>query len=171
MAGLPVLACFFGGATEKWSEGIVIALLGLFLLVAPPRFSLGPWANGILLALALCAAVAFLPARWFFEPAWRTALVNDFAVQLPSTLSPQPWLTLGCLISFLAGLSWVYFVTAEDLELRAVRLQLRLFAGGIVFSACSASHFIMQVRLCRFGIISAASVRSQIAIRPATFSA
>ena len=133
MAGLPVLACFFGGATEKWSEGIVIALLGLFLLVAPPRFSLGPWANGILLALALCAAVAFLPARWFFEPAWRTALVNDFAVQLPSTLSPQPWLTLDCLISFLAGLSWLYCVTAEDLELRAVRLQLRLFAGAIVF--------------------------------------
>jgi O-antigen ligase len=133
MAGLPVLACFLGGATEKWSEGIVIALLGLFLLGAPPRFSLGAWTNGILLALALCATVAFLPARWFFEPAWRTALINDFAIRLPSTLSPQPWLTLGCLISFLAGLSWLYCVTAEDLELRAVRLQLRLFAGGIVF--------------------------------------
>ena len=133
MAGLPVLACFLGGATEKWSEGIVIALLGLFLLAAPPRFSLGRWGNGILLALTLCVAVAFLPARWFFEPAWRTALVNDFRIQLPSTLSPQPWLTLGCLISFLAGLSWLYCVTAEDLELRAVRLQLRLFAGGIVF--------------------------------------
>jgi O-antigen ligase len=133
MAGLPVLACFLGGATEKWSEGIVIVLLGLFLLAAPPRFSLGPWANGILLALTLCAAVAFLPARWFFEPAWRTALVNDFRIQLPFTLSPQPWLTLGCLISFLAGLSWLYCVTAEDLELRAVRLQLRSFASGIVF--------------------------------------
>jgi O-antigen ligase len=133
IAGLPVLACFLGGATEKWGEGIVIALFGLFLLAAPPRFSLGPWANGILLALVLCAMVAFLPARWFFEPTWRTALVNDFAIQLPSTLTPQPWLTLGCLVSFLAGLSWLYCVTAEELELRAVRLQLRLFAGGIVF--------------------------------------
>ena len=34
---LPVLACFLGGATEKWSEGIVLALLGLILLVDPPR--------------------------------------------------------------------------------------------------------------------------------------
>ncbi len=37
LALLPVLACFLGGATEKWAEGIVIALLGLFLLVRPPR--------------------------------------------------------------------------------------------------------------------------------------
>ena len=40
---LPVLACFLGGATEKWSEGIVVALLGFILLVNPPRLSLG-WA-------------------------------------------------------------------------------------------------------------------------------
>ncbi len=132
MAGLPVLACFLGGATEKWSEGIVIALLGLFLLIAPPRFSLGGWANGILIALVACAAIAFLPANWFFQPAWRTALVNDFGIQLPPMLSPQPWITLGCLISFLAGLSWFYYVAAAELELRAVRLQLRLFAAGIV---------------------------------------
>ncbi len=132
MAGLPVLACFLGGATEKWSAGIVIALFGLFLLVAPPRFSLGAWANGILIALAACGAVAFLPAQWFFQPLWRAALVNDFGIQLPSTLTPQPWITLGCLISFLAGLSWFYYVAAAELELRAVRLQLRLFAGGIV---------------------------------------
>ena len=32
---LPVLACFIGGATQKWSEGIVVALLGLILLVHP----------------------------------------------------------------------------------------------------------------------------------------
>ena len=34
---LPVLACFLGGATEKWAEGIVIALLGLLLISNPPR--------------------------------------------------------------------------------------------------------------------------------------
>lgn len=143
VAGLPVLACFLGGATEKWSEGIVIAFFGIFLLIAPPRFSLGLFANAILLALAACAMVAFLPAGWFFQPAWRVALANDFAIQLPSTLSPQPWLTFGCLISFLAGLSWLYSVSSEDLELRAVRLQLRLFAGGMILlgALCLALFF------------------------------
>lgn len=132
---LPVLACFLGGATEKWSEGIVVALLGLILLVDPPRFSLGRVLNVILLAILAGAATAFLPEGWFFRPAWRLVLANDFGLSLPGTVSPQPWITLGCFVSFLAGLSWLYYVSTLDLELREVRQQLRLFAAGVVLLA------------------------------------
>jgi len=128
---LPVLACFFGGATVKWSEGIVVAFLGLMLLINPPRVSLGVWINATLFALLLCAATAFLPANWFLQPAWRTALVEDFGIQLPGTLSPQPWISLGCFLSFLAGLSCLYFVSTLDLDLRDVRSQMRTFAFGV----------------------------------------
>ncbi|HZE57550.1 MAG TPA: O-antigen ligase family protein [Chthoniobacterales bacterium] len=128
---LPVLACFFGGATVKWSEGIVVALFGAMLLINPPKVSLGWGINLTLLALLLCAATAFLPANWFLQPAWRTALVEDFGVILPGTLSPQPWISLGCFLSFLAGLTWLYYVSTLDLELRDVRTQLRTFAFGI----------------------------------------
>lgn len=132
---LPVLACFIGGATQKWSEGIVVALLGLILLVHPPKASLGLPMNAILLALLACAATAFLPANWFLQPAWRAALVDDFGISLPGTLSPQPWISLGCFLSFLAGLSWLYYVSALDLDLREVRTQLRIFAAGVVLLA------------------------------------
>ena len=135
LPALPVLACFLGGATAKWAEGIVVALLGLLLLVDPPRRSLGPFLNVIFVAILACAATAFLPAAWFSEPVWRQALVADFNVRLPGTVSPQPWMTLGCLISFLAALSWLYYMSALDLELRAVRSQLRLFAAGVVLLA------------------------------------
>src|SRR5438045_2242845 len=127
----PVLACCFGGATLKWSEGIIVALFGAMLLINPPKVSLGWGINLTLLALLLCAATAFLPANWFLQPAWRKALVEDFAVILPATLSPQPWISLGCFISFLAGLAWLYYVSTLDLELRDVRTQLRTFAFGI----------------------------------------
>src|SRR5438552_10647086 len=106
---LPVVACFLGGATVKWSEGIVVALFGLMLLIQPPKLSLGGTLNGILVALLACAATAFLPANWFLQPAWRTALTEDFGVALPGMLSPQPWISLGCFLSFLAGLSWLYY--------------------------------------------------------------
>ena len=129
---LPVLACFLGGATVKWSEGIVVALFGLMLLINPPKVSLGWGINLTLFALLLCAATAFLPANWFVQPTWRTVLVRDFGMVLPNTLSPQPWISLGCFLSFLAGLSWLYFVSTLDLELRDVRTQLRMFAFGIV---------------------------------------
>lgn len=139
---LPVLACFLGGATEKWSEGIIVALLGLILLVDPPRLSQGRGLNLILLAAVALAATAFFPADWFLQPAWRLILTRDFGISLPGTLSPQPWLSLGCFISFLAGLSWLYYVGALDLELREVRQYLRLFAAGIVLLAalCLALH-------------------------------
>lgn len=132
VALLPVLACFLGGATQKWEQGVVITVLAFCLLVRPPRFSLGAITNLVLFTLFILAAVAFLPAHWFFQPEWRAALVNNFAMQLPSTLTLQPWVTLGDLVSFAAGLSWLYVVSTQDLGLREVRFQLRLFASGIV---------------------------------------
>ena len=132
---LPVLACFLGGATQKWAEGIVVALLGLLLVANPPRFSLGAVVNGIVVALVACAAVGFLPAGWFLQPAWRQALANDFGITLPSTLSPQPWITLSCLLSMVAGLCWFYYTATQDLDARAARRQLRIFAGGVALLA------------------------------------
>jgi hypothetical protein len=132
---LPLLACFLGGATEKWAEGVVVSLLGLILLVDPPKLSLGRSLNLILLATVAFAATAFLPGSWFMQPEWRLALENDFGINLPSTLSPQPWISLGCFVSFLAGLSWLYYVSALDLDLREVRQQIRHFAVAVVLLA------------------------------------
>jgi O-antigen ligase len=135
VALLPVLACFLGGATQKWEEGLVITVLAMYLLMRPPQFSLGASTNLVLLTLFILASVAFLPARWFFQPEWRAALVNDLGIHLPSTLTPQPWITLSYLVTFVAGLSWLYIVCAQDLELHEVRFQLRLFTGGIAVLA------------------------------------
>src|SRR5213078_1974220 len=135
IALLPVLACFLGGTTQKWEEGLIITLLSLYLVVRPPRFSLGALTNVVFLILFILAAVALFPARWFFQPEWRAAFVNDFGIQLPSTLTPQPWITLSYLVSFAAGLSWLYVVSTQDLELREVRFQLRLFSCGIALLA------------------------------------
>ncbi|MDQ6624905.1 MAG: O-antigen ligase family protein, partial [Verrucomicrobiota bacterium] len=135
---LPLLACLLGGATEKWAEGIIVALLGVLLLARPPRLSLGLAVNTILVALLACAATAFLPASWFYLPTWRQALVHDFAVDVGSTLSPQPWLSLGCWLSFAAALSWLYLVATQELDTRGVRQQLRIFASGVALLAALA---------------------------------
>jgi hypothetical protein len=132
---LPVLACFLGGATEKWAEGIIVTFLGLLLLLNPPRFTHGPIFNGVLLALVGCTLIAFCPASWFSQPAWRQTLVQDFGIMLPTTVSPQPWMTTGCLLSFLAGVCWLYYVAGGDVEIRAARRQLRIFAIGVIVLA------------------------------------
>src|SRR2546423_4324077 len=135
LALLPVLACFLGGATQKWGEGIVVGLLGIYLLARPPRFSLGLAVNLVLLGLLICVALAFLPASWFFQPQWRATYINDFGIALPTTSGPQPWITATCLISFVAGLSWLYVVCSERLGLGEVRTALRLFTAGMALLA------------------------------------
>jgi O-antigen ligase/tetratricopeptide (TPR) repeat protein len=132
IALLPVFGVFLGGATSKWAEGIVVAFLGLFLIFQPPRRSLGWKINIVFVAFALCGLVSFLPQAWFFTPDWRSALQNDFGIKLPTTVTPQPWVTLGCFVSLIAALCWLYRVSAQELELRVARFQLRLFAAGIV---------------------------------------
>src|SRR5229473_7431976 len=144
IALLPVLACFLGGATQKWGEGIVVALLGLYLLANPPRFSLGLALNLVWRLLLEKKKVAFLPASWFFQPPWRASCVNDLGISLPTTLSPQPWMTLTCLLSLVAGLSWLYAVCAQQLELREARLQLRLFTAGVVVLAAICILFWLR---------------------------
>ena len=129
---LPVLACFLGGGTLKWEEGIVIAFLGLLLLLRPPRRSLGISLNCLFVIFIALGSLAFLPARWFFFPAWRAALINDFATTLPTTVSAQPWISGTCLVSLIAGAAWLYYVATSEAELRSVRSQLRLFVSGIV---------------------------------------
>src|SRR5215510_1550244 len=143
VALLPVLACFLAGATQKWEEGVVIAVLGFSLLVRPPRFSLGAITNLVLFTLFILATVAFLPARLFFQPKWREAFVSNVSIQLPSTLTPQPWITLGHVVSFAAGLSWLYVAATQDLHLREVRFQLRLFSSGIVLLAAICIAFYL----------------------------
>src|SRR5438132_6235716 len=143
LALLPVLAVFLGGATSKWAEGIIVAFFGAFLIFQPPRRSLGWKINATFLAFALCALVSYLPQSWFFTPDWRTALTNDFGIALPSSVTPQPWLTAGCFASLVAGLCWLYRVSAQELELRVVRFQLRLFAAGVVVIAAFSILFYL----------------------------
>lgn len=132
LAFLVVLASFLGGATQRWSQAIVIGGFALLLLVYPPRLSLGPVLNTLALLFLALAGVAFLPARWFVLPDWRVALTKDFSLQLPQTLSPQPWLTLDSLFTLIAGLAWIYYVAALHSDLRDVRRTARAFAGGMI---------------------------------------
>src|SRR5947209_10638070 len=98
-AALPVLACLLGGATQKWSEGIIVALLGLYLLFAPPRVSLGLATNLVLLAFFGLTLLGFVPSHYFFASTWRAAMLHDLNIALPATLSAQPWISGSCVVS------------------------------------------------------------------------
>ena len=150
LALVVVGASFLGGATQRWSEGITLGCFALLLLAAPPRLSLGPTLNTLALLFLALGAVAFLPARWFFLPHWRVALTNDLGLQLPATVSPQPWLALDCLLVLSAGLAWIYYVATLAFHLRDVRLAARLFAAGIIALASLCIYLYLTQRALPF---------------------
>jgi O-antigen ligase len=144
LAFLPLLAVVLGGATERWSQGIVLALLGAILVAAPPRFSLGWKLNCVVAGLAALALTGFLPARWFAWPAWRAAMVDDFGFILPSTLSPQPWLTAESGLLFLAGMSWLYLMATINWTAGQRARAGRIFGAGVV---ALAAVFLLLAKL------------------------
>ncbi len=147
---LVLFAAFLGGATQRWSEAIVIGCFALLLLLKPPRYSLGPILNTLALLFVAFALAAFLPARWFTLPLWRVALTKDLGVALPDTVSAQPWLTLDSLFVLLAGLAWIYYLVSFDAPLRDIRRSARFYSAGIIGLAALCIGLYLQHRALAF---------------------
>lgn len=131
-SALVLLAPFLGGSTERWSQGIVLLLLAVVVAAWPPRsFGFSRYARVALVIFCLLAATAFLPATWFGLPEWRQKLTGQLGVALPSTLSPQPWISTGCAVLLLAGLVWICWLASQSWGSG----EKRLLAGTFVLGA------------------------------------
>ena len=119
--GLSVLAPFLGGSTQLWAQATLCLGCGLLLVAAPPRRSLGFLPNLSFVALALLAAAAFLPEKWFPVDDLHASFAR-LGIPLPTTRSPQPWLSLQAACLFLLALAWAYYLVAFNWD-RRPRLQ------------------------------------------------
>ncbi len=109
IVGVTLLAPMLGGSTEVWSQALLSIIIGLLLLLAPPKKSLGWLPNVCFVALLLLALAAFLPSSWFPPDDRRRTLAN-FGIALPQTRSAQPWLTLQSSLVLVLGLAWAYYL-------------------------------------------------------------
>ncbi len=144
---LTALAPILGGSTKLWAAASLAAATGLLFLIAPPTRSLGRVPNIAFVALIALALVAFLPARWFPFPDWRSVL-ERLGARLPATVSAQPWLTFQSTLHFLLGLAWSYYLLAADWTLAARKKAWSFIALLIVglAGAITVANFL-QVRI------------------------
>ena len=110
---LVLLAPALGGSTAVWSQAIIALGAALVVIWDPPR----TWPSKRLIliagALVLMALACFLPSEWFGSQVWRAKLVVDRNFPLPSTLTPQPWLSLQWTLLLVSGLVWTCYLTAR----------------------------------------------------------
>lgn len=137
IVAVTLVALLLNGATTPGARQLVLILMAGTILLAPPESCHG-WRFGALVGLALASAcIAFLPASWFTLPAWRATVAGEIGIALPTTVSPQPWLSADAVCLFAAGLAWLYYLTSRrwtGLERR--RICHILAAVSITLGAC-----------------------------------
>jgi O-antigen ligase len=52
--------------------------------------------------------LSFIPQFYWPEPDWRSAAVEIFGINLPASLSIQPWVSFEAWLSAVAGFAWLY---------------------------------------------------------------
>ena len=101
-------AIFLAGGAPQGNLGVFLLCAGVALVLCPPRvrveWRLWAAAGGLI----FCAALSFLPARWWAVPQWRQAVAAAPAVALPGSITAAPgetafWLALLAL-SLVVGL-------------------------------------------------------------------
>ncbi len=129
-------AVFLVGGPQQGSLGVFFVCAGAVMVACPPRVRVD-WPLWIAAGgIVACGGLAFLPARWFHVPLWRSALASVPMVQLPSSVSPAPWATgfwLGVMaITALTGL----FALAHPLRTAGVvGLGTAAVVVGILYTA------------------------------------
>ncbi|MEQ1749029.1 MAG: hypothetical protein ABL974_06375, partial [Prosthecobacter sp.] len=123
------LAIFFAASRTTWSQGMVLVLMGVTILLAPPRFHLRRVPMLALTWLALAPGVGLLPAKWFGSlEEWRIRLVAEWSLPLSSSISPEVWTTLESWLVMLACVFWFWSCLGQNLSDGGRRMALRILA-------------------------------------------
>lgn len=140
---ITVLAPLLGGSTELWAKAVIAIAAGGLLIFLPPRGS-WPMLNRVLLAIFAVGLISFLPAALFGSTPWRTDLAK-LGVSFPSTLSPQPWLSIESIALLGIGLAWASYLLGLNWNLQTRQKALNWFCIGILglavtLTVASAMH-------------------------------
>ncbi len=111
-----LLLLLFGEGRSVATLGGALFLSGLALLLSPPKKSLGRWVNLGVLGFFGCLFFSFVPQFYWPSPDWRIDAVEVYGIDLPSTLTVHPWISVESIVVFLGAVSWFYVATSWEIN-------------------------------------------------------
>lgn len=118
----------FAAGGGAWPKVLLLALATLAFWLSPAMRRYPLWVHLAFLGFVLCGAWGFLPLAGTVDFPWRRELAG-LGVELPATISAQPWLTLPGFLTLTAVSAWTWFLLARDWRLPR-QLLLQVFACG-----------------------------------------
>ncbi len=133
-AVIVIIVLLFAGGTSNLGRAVAAIVVGTFMIVSPIQRRLPPFMSICLMAILTVPLIGLLPAEWLGPlPAWRSALVENWSIELPSTISPQSRCTLESWLILVIGLGWLWSCVARNYSTADRRGMLRIIAvGGVI---------------------------------------
>jgi len=125
--GVAMVAAWLAVSGQPWALTLLIFAVGTLYLVAPPSLEIPKILLLLFTLLLFLAGTTFLPSNWF-SASFRQPFL-DQGIQLPETLSPQPWLSLEDGLLLLATIFWA----GCCLEGKLTQAQREFLETGFVF--------------------------------------
>lgn len=147
---IAVAAAWLAVGNQPWAQTLLIAAVGGLYLFFPPS---GVFPRALLALfglLLLLATTAFLPVDWVGAAVHKPFL--DHGIILPSTLSPQPWLSLEDITLLFATLLWAWNCFESKLVIgqREFLITSYLVAMGLVAAVTIVHGTSLESKLPAF---------------------
>lgn len=140
-------AIVFSGQGKVWGMGLSLMVLGTIVLVRQPREGMSRFLEYGLIALLVASAFSFLPVGDLFRPEWREYLGSEVGLDLPSSLSIQPWISFEYFVMVVAGVLWTYYCFSIEMTRNARKHALWIvsgFIGMLGFISLSENAFAVK---------------------------
>lgn len=102
------LLVIFGGSHHAAALGLALILSGIALVIHPPSRGLGKLGDFGVLGLLACLLLAFVPQFYWPTADWRVDAIESLGLELPLSLSVQPWISFEAWLMAVAGFAWLY---------------------------------------------------------------
>lgn len=131
-----VVLVLLGGGQNVYALGFSLIMPGFALIFRPPSRGVAMRMDIAVIGFLVCLLFAFVPPLFGNAPNWRAEATQDFGINLPVTLSVQPWVSLEAWFMAVAGVAWFY--AASSWSINGTGRKRLFIVMGFVFAGLAS---------------------------------
>lgn len=138
-----------GGGHNAVALGFALFLPGIYLVLAPPKKGLGKRADLFAGAFLVSLLFAFIPQFYWPNADWKATAQEAFSIDLPASLSVQPWISFEAWMMAVAGFAWLYVALQWRVNTNGrkwlffwLSIIISAFAGIVIWGNLTSARYL-----------------------------